>query len=226
MSNNTLMFPGSGDVYVKYHDIIGTPRFSVLVKLIRNQLHPGLYETSFFQRISKQDLVQWYLARTKENFLDIDMINVHGFTPDENDRILQQMLKEVPYATFAPVNLMSAVVLHPIIERLHVYSYHEERAIEYAIAPMRYNVPSVDYRFGDFSDIINDAKDHATLITTSTAEARAFLKSEHKHRYIALIYPNMYDSIRSISDVYSSYSDRISIIDLSNRIKIWEESIS
>lgn len=225
MSGNTVMFPGSGDVYVKFHDIIGTPRFSVLVNLIRGRMHEGLFNTSFLGKLLLKDLIEWYVKRRYENFLDDPIINMHKFTPEQNEKLMLQMLSEVSYESFCPFNLASILVLHPIIERLHVYSKHNEPGIHEVAATMSNQVRSVDCPYGNFADIISNCGDHATLITTSTEDVRTFLDSKYDNRYAALIFPNEYDSIKNISDVYSNHSSRITVLDITRRIKIWEESL-
>lgn len=219
------MFPGSGDVYVRFHDILGTPMFTILVHMIRGKFYPGLYDTSFLQNVDIESLIRMYLGRPFENFLDIEALNVHHFTKEQNENLMYEMLKEIPYDTFSPVNLQNAFLLHPIVDRLHVYTKRNETQIPHVIGKMSYYIGTVDYRYGEFKDIIRDAKSHATLITTSTQEARTFLDSPHPHRYVSLIFPNNYDPIKSISDVYSKFADRITVIDLSNRVKIWKESL-
>ena len=225
MSNNTLMFPGSGDVFVSYHDIIGTPKFSVLVELIQGHLVPGVYNTYFFELMSVSEVIQWYMSRHHDNFLNDPQINQCGFTKEQNDRMLQELLAKVSYTTFAPVNLMTALMLHPIVDNLHIYTKEQENGAVGATQLFINSVKNVDYRYGDIKDIIRSATDHCTMITTSTSDARSFLDSKYEHRYVSLIFPNNYDDIRNISDIYSQYGDRITIIDIRHRIKQWEESL-
>lgn len=225
MSNNTLMFPGSGDVFVSYHDIIGTPKFSVLVKIIQGQLVPGIYNTYFFEMMSVSEVIQWYMNRHHDNFLNDPQINQCGFTKEQNDRMLQELLSKVSYATFSPINLMTALTLHPIVDRFHIYTKNQEIGAEGACSLFTNCIKTVDYRYGNIENILKNAKDHCTMITTSTHDAKVFLNSQYEHRYVSLIFPNNYDDIRNISDIYSKYSDRITIIDIRSKLKIWEESL-
>lgn len=224
MSANTIMFPGSGDVFVRYHDIIGTPRFNVMINMIRGHLVPELYDLSFFRYMSVHNAIDWYVNRTNENFLDTDFININHFTKDENEKILQQLLAKLnDYISFSPVDLLNAFTMHPIAERLHIYTKYPEDQLEDAISQFSRVIRRVTVEHGEFSNIISEAKDHCTLITNSTSEARIFLQSEFKHRYVSLIYPNHYDDIRQISDIYSIYAKNIDVIDIRNRLHIWEE---
>ena len=225
MSNNTIMFPGSGDVFVSFHDIIGTPKFSVLVKLIRGQIVPGVYNTYFFELMSVSDVIRWYMNRQYDNFLDDPKINVNEFTKDQNEKMLSQMLRQVSYESFAPVNLMTALMLHPIVDHLHIYTKNQESGVESILHLFSNNVQTVDYRYGNIDTILRNAKDQCTMVTTSTQDAKAFLDSPYKNRYVSLIFPNNYDDIRNISDIYSKYCDRITVIDIRNKIRQWEESI-
>lgn len=225
MSTNTIMFPGSGDVYVQFHDILGTPMFDVLRKIIYGELVPGLYDTGFLGRIPIEQQIQWYLLRPKFNFLQIPEINIHHLTDDENDRMMQQLLEKVSYDTFSPVDLISSFMLHPIVDHLHVYSrFNEPRITLIANRAIR-SVQSVEYQYGLFQEIIRPATDHASLITTSTQEAKTFLDSKYKNRYVTLIFPNGYDSIRNLSDIYSQYANQINVIDLRARVQVWKETV-
>lgn len=225
MSNNTIMFPGSGDVFVSYHDIIGTPKFSVLVEIIRGQVVPGIYNTYFFQTMSVSEAIHWYVNRKYDNFLNDPQINQCGFTTEQNDRMLQELLSKVSYATFAPVNLMTAFMLHPIVDRLHIYTKEHEDGAERSCSLFTNSIKTVNYRSGNIEDVLKNAKDQCSLITTSTHDAKVFLDSKYENRFVSLIFPNNYDDIRNISDIYSKYSDRITIIDINTRLKIWEESL-
>lgn len=225
MSANTIMFPGSGDVFVKYHDIIGSPKFSVLVEIIRGHMVPGIYNTYFFQEMTVRDVIQWYVNRKYENFLNDPQLNQCNFTHDQNDRILDELLRKVSYATFAPVSLMTAFMLHPIVDRLHIYTDNYDAGAERSCSLFTNTIKTVDYRYGEIEDIIKNTKDHCSLITTSTHDAKIFLDSKYENRFVSLIFPNNYDDIRNISDIYSKYSDRITIIDISSRLNLWEESL-
>lgn len=224
MSANTIMFPGSGDVFVRYHDIIGTPRFNVLVNMIRGHLVPGLYDLSYFRYMSVHRAIDWYVNRNTENFLDTKFININHFSEEENEKMLQQLLAKLPsYISFAPVDLLSAFTMHPIAERLHIYTKYTENAVDDAVAQYSRVIRRVTVEHGEFSDIIKGIKDECTLITNSTKEAKMFLQTEYKHRYVYLIYPNQYDDIRKISDIYSIYANNIGVIDIRNRLHIWED---
>ena len=225
MSTNTMMFPGCADVYVQYHDILGTPMFSVLQDIIQGKLVPGLYHTGPLGRISLEELMQWYLLRPRFNFLQIPALNVHQFTEEQNDKMMEQLLSQTSYDTFPLVNLVNAFFLHPVVEHLHVFSLHQESSIKQQIEKMRKNVQVLDYRFGSVESVIQDAKSHATLITTSTAQVRRFLSIDYPHRYAYLIYPNGYDPIQNISDIYFQYSDRLGVIDIRNRLEQWKEYV-
>ena len=156
MSNLTLMFPGAGDVFIKFHDIIGTPMFTVLVKLISGEFHQGLFNRAFFSDIPLDELIQWYIYRTKENVLDCLMTD---FTPEENHKMMQYMLREVPYNSFPPVNLYQAFILHPICEHLHIYTDEEEPQIQFLLKKFEHITHTADYRYGNFGDIIRNVKD-------------------------------------------------------------------
>lgn len=224
MSTNTIMFPGSSDLYISYHDILGTPQFMLLLELARGIKYPGLYDTNIFSAYTIEELIRWYLYRPKKNFLNL--INANGFTEEENDSILYHALLEMnTYSSFIPVNLYEALIVHPIVDNIHVYTEKNEPLVQKELAYFGKNL-HVQYEYGKFEDIISIAKDQCTLVTTSTQEMKTFMAGEYRHRYTSLIYPNEYDSIKNISDVYSIYAGKISVIDIRSRVEIWKESIT
>lgn len=225
MSNNTLMFPGSADVYIRYHDILGTPMFNLYREMGYGNIISGVYNMGPLRFLPIEHQIINYLRRKRFNFLNDPDINILNFTEEENDRMLKQLLQEVNYQTFSPVNLYNAFFLHPIAERVHVYSKFYEPQIESVIEPIRGNCQQLDYKYGNFDDIIKTSTSHASLVTTSTSEARTFLKAPFKHRYVSIVFPVGYDDLRNISDIYSDYADQINVIDIRNRLKIWKENI-
>jgi hypothetical protein len=220
------MFPGSNHVYIKYHDILGTPRFTILQRLLTKKFHPGLYDVSFLDGKKHSELIHWYMNRKHENFLNDPLINMNTFTPDENDRIMQSFLKLVGYTSFIPVLLMDAFIVHPIVDHLHIYSKTREPGIESYLGRYTSHMSDVNYLTGDIEKITIDARDQCTIVTNSSEDIRKFADPRYPNRYFIYIQPNHYDPIESLSDIYANFSNRFTVIDVNNRLKVWEDLLN
>lgn len=226
LTPNTMMFPGSNHVYIKYHDVLGTPRFSILNRLVYEDAYPGLYDVSFLKDKKKSELINWYINRKHENFLNDDQINMNKFTSDENENILQTLLRETEYDTFAPFDFLNIFILHPIVDHLHIYTTRQEPGISAVIEPFAQNMSDLSYNYGPFESVISHAKDQCTLITNCSDDVRKFANPKYPNRYFVYVQPNNYDPLESLSDIYATYVNRLTVIEFANRLKLWEESIT
>jgi hypothetical protein len=193
--NKNVLFPGSSQILIEYHDTLGTPQMNLLHLLSST---PTVYHEMFdFSELSKFDITTkllWYICRKHQNFL-ID-INKIKLSDDDCDKILIDLLNKnesLYRASFGPLmQLLGNIVSSKACDDIVIWSKNKESHISDSLQGVFKNL-KFRYAYGPFSRQVAKAPEYTSFLVTDHRNIQNIVENRKKGFHIFSVAPLGYN---------------------------------